>query len=170
MKLDLLYEFQPALRPYAEKPFPYGQREAERQVYTEAIEQIQLADKLGFKTVWCVEHHFREKRSACPTPEAVLGGLALTTKDIRLGFGVVLMPFGFTSPARVAEKGGGARLRCPEIDRVSGRPLSVFTSSMSKTRKTLETLAASDGVRLSSGKRTPTTWSSPSSCDSSRSQ
>lgn len=104
MKLDLLYEFQPALRPYAEKPFPYGQREAEQQVYKEAFEQIQLADKLGFKTVWCVEHHFREKRSACPTPEAVLGGLALTTKDIRLGFGVVLMPFGFTSPARVAEK------------------------------------------------------------------
>lgn len=104
MKLDLLYEFQPAIAPYAAKPHPYGQREAEQAVYDEAIEQIQFADKLGFATVWCVEHHFREKRSACPTPEAVLGGLALTTKNIRLGFGVVLMPFGFVHPARVAEK------------------------------------------------------------------
>lgn len=104
MKLDLLYEFQPAIAPYDAKPHPYGQREAEQSVYHEGIEQIQLADRLGFGTVWCVEHHFRERRSACPTPEAVLGGLALTTKQIRLGFGVVLMPFGFVHPARVAEK------------------------------------------------------------------
>lgn len=104
MKLDLLYEFQPAIAPYEAKPHPYGQRDGEVEAYHQAIEQIQLADKVGFQTVWCVEHHFRELRSACPTPEAVLGGLALTTKNIRLGFGVVLMPFGFVHPARVAEK------------------------------------------------------------------
>src|SRR3954468_3568522 len=103
MKLDLLYEFQPKIKPWA-KPHPYGQRDAEQRTYYEAIEEIQFADKLGFNTVWCVEHHFRDGRSACPTPEAVLGGLALTTDDIRLGFGVVLMPFGFIHPARVAEK------------------------------------------------------------------
>src|SRR3954452_19318824 len=103
MKLDLLYEFQPKIKPWA-KPHPYGQREAEQRTYDEAIEEIQFADKLGFNTVWCVEHHFRDGRSACPTPEAVLGGLALTTENIRLGFGVVLMPFGFVHPARVAEK------------------------------------------------------------------
>jgi alkanesulfonate monooxygenase SsuD/methylene tetrahydromethanopterin reductase-like flavin-dependent oxidoreductase (luciferase family) len=51
-----------------------------------------------------VEHHFRDGRSACSAPEAVLGGLALSTEQIRLGFGVTLMPFGFTHPARVAEK------------------------------------------------------------------
>jgi hypothetical protein len=83
MKLDLLYEFQPAIAPYAAKPHPYGQRDAEVQVYNEAFEQIQLADKLGFETIWCVEHHFREGRSASPTPEAILGGLALTTQNIR---------------------------------------------------------------------------------------
>src|SRR5690606_33827134 len=43
-------------------------------------------------------------RSACPSSEVVLGGLALSTKNIRLGFGVTLMPFGFIHPARVAEK------------------------------------------------------------------
>jgi alkanesulfonate monooxygenase SsuD/methylene tetrahydromethanopterin reductase-like flavin-dependent oxidoreductase (luciferase family) len=103
VKLDLLYEIQPKVGPY-DKPFPYGQREAEQVAYKEAIAEIQLGDRLGFETAWCVEHHFRLGRSACPTPEAVLGGLALTTENIRLGFGVVLMPFGFVNPARVAEK------------------------------------------------------------------
>ena len=103
MKLDLLYEFQPKPRPWSE-PHPYGQRHAEQRTYDEAIAEIQFADTLGFETAWCVEHHFRDGRSACPTSEAVLGGLALSTKNIRLGFGVVLMPFGFIHPARVAEK------------------------------------------------------------------
>ena len=103
MKLDLLYEFQPKPGPWKE-PHPYGQRHAEQQTYDEAIAQIQFADTLGFQTAWCVEHHFRQGRSACPSSEAVLGGLALSTENIRLGFGVVLMPFGFIHPARVAEK------------------------------------------------------------------
>src|SRR5207245_8367951 len=87
MKLDLLYEFQPKIRPWPE-PHPYGQRHAEQRTYDEAIAEIQFADTLGFNTVWCVEHHFRDGRWASPTPEAVLGGLALTTKNLRLGFGV----------------------------------------------------------------------------------
>ena len=103
MKLDLLYEFQPKVRPW-DLPHPYGQRKAEQETYAEGIEQIQLADQLGFNTVWVVEHHFRDGRSASPCSEAILGGLALSTRQIRLGFGVTLMPFGFIHPARVAEK------------------------------------------------------------------
>ena len=103
VKLDIFYEFQPKRKPWA-LPHPYGQRDAEQQTYREAIAQIQYADKLGFETVWIVEHHFREERSVAATPEAILGGLALSTERIRLGFGVVLMPFGFTHPVRVAEK------------------------------------------------------------------
>lgn len=103
MKLDLLYEIQPKIGPAFESS-PEALRQAERQAYREAIEQIQFADKLGFNTAWCVEHHFRVGQSACPTPEAVLGALAVTTENIRLGFGVVLMPFGFVNPVRVAEK------------------------------------------------------------------
>jgi len=103
VKLDLLYEFQPKVKPW-DLPHPYGQRKAELACYDEAIAEIQFADTQGFHTVWCVEHHFRDGRSACPTPEAVLGGLALTTQNLRLGFGVTLTPFGFTHPARIAEK------------------------------------------------------------------
>ncbi|MGH2725815.1 MAG: LLM class flavin-dependent oxidoreductase [Actinomycetota bacterium] len=102
MKLDLLYEID-VPKPWA-KPHPYGQREAEQKAYKEAIEQIRLGDEVGFQTVWCVEHHFREGRSHSPSSEVVLGALSQATQNIRLGFGVVLMPFGFIHPARVAEK------------------------------------------------------------------
>lgn len=103
MKLDLLYEID-APRPWTDGPHPYGQRRREQRAYREAIEQIKLADKLGFHTVWAVEHHFREGRSHCPAPEVLLGALSQVTEHIRLGFGVTLTPFGFTHPARIAEK------------------------------------------------------------------
>lgn len=103
MKLDLLYEVD-APRPWTDGPHPYGQRRREQRAYREAIEQIKLADKMGFHTIWAVEHHFREGRSHCPAPEVLLGALSQVTERIRLGFGVTLTPFGFTHPARIAEK------------------------------------------------------------------
>jgi alkanesulfonate monooxygenase SsuD/methylene tetrahydromethanopterin reductase-like flavin-dependent oxidoreductase (luciferase family) len=102
MQLDLLYEID-VPKPWP-GPHPYGQRTAEQRAYREAIEQIRLADRLGFRTTWHVEHHFREGRSHCPAPEVVIGALSQCTSNIRLGFGVTLMPHGFTSPIRVAEK------------------------------------------------------------------
>jgi alkanesulfonate monooxygenase SsuD/methylene tetrahydromethanopterin reductase-like flavin-dependent oxidoreductase (luciferase family) len=102
MKLDLLYEID-VPKPWA-KPHPYGQREAEQRAYREAVEQIKLGDKLGFHTTWHVEHHFREGRSHSPAPEVIIGALSQCTEQIRLGFGVTLMPHAFTPPMRVAEK------------------------------------------------------------------
>ena len=103
MKLDLLYEIQPKVKPW-DKPHPYGQREAEQAAWFEAVEEVKLADKMGFQTVWAVEHHFRDGRSACPSNEVFLAALTQVTEQIRLGFGVVLMPPGFQHPARVSEK------------------------------------------------------------------
>jgi alkanesulfonate monooxygenase SsuD/methylene tetrahydromethanopterin reductase-like flavin-dependent oxidoreductase (luciferase family) len=102
MDLSLLYEFD-VPQPW-EGAHPWGQRNAERRVYKENIEQIVHADSLGFDTVWCVEHHFRENRSHMPSNEVVLGALSQITKRIKLGFGVSLMPHEFIHPARVAEK------------------------------------------------------------------
>ena len=102
MKLDLLYEID-APKPW-DGPHPYGQRKAEQKAYRDAVEQIKLADSVGFNTIWAVEHHFREGRSHCPAPEVLLGALSQVTERIRLGFGVTLTPFGFTHPARIAEK------------------------------------------------------------------
>ena len=102
MELGMLYEFD-APQPWAGE-HPWGQRTIERQIYRENIEQIVLADKLGFEAVWLVEHHFRENRSHMPCSEAVLGALSQVTERIKLGFGVVLMPHEFIHPVRVAEK------------------------------------------------------------------
>ncbi len=102
MDLGLLYEFE-APQPW-EGAHPHGQRDAERRAYDMALKQIAHADKKGFHTVWCVEHHFREGRSHMPCSEAVLGALSQITQNIRLGFGVTLMPHEFIHPARVAEK------------------------------------------------------------------
>jgi alkanesulfonate monooxygenase SsuD/methylene tetrahydromethanopterin reductase-like flavin-dependent oxidoreductase (luciferase family) len=102
MELGLLYEIE-APKPWAGE-HPWGQRTAERTAYADSLEQIVLADQKGFETVWCVEHHFREGRSHMPCNEAVLGALSQITTNIRLGFGVTLMPHEFIHPARVAEK------------------------------------------------------------------
>ncbi|MGE3690330.1 MAG: LLM class flavin-dependent oxidoreductase [Novosphingobium sp.] len=102
MELGLLYEFE-APKPWAGK-HPWGQRTLERQVYKNCIEQIVLADQKGFDTAWLVEHHFREGRSHMPCNDVVLGALSQITEQIKLGFGVALMPHEFIHPARVAEK------------------------------------------------------------------
>lgn len=102
MDLDVLYEID-VPKPWTGS-HPHGQRAAEQRAYREAVEQIRLADRMGFRTVWAVEHHFREGRSHCPAPEVLLGHLAGLTERIRLGFGVTLTPFGFTPPQRIAEK------------------------------------------------------------------
>lgn len=102
MELGLLYEFE-APKPWAGE-HPWGQRMAERAAYKNCIEQVALADKKGFHTAWLVEHHFREGRSHMPCNDVVLGALSQITENIRLGFGVTLMPHEFIHPARVAEK------------------------------------------------------------------
>jgi alkanesulfonate monooxygenase SsuD/methylene tetrahydromethanopterin reductase-like flavin-dependent oxidoreductase (luciferase family) len=102
MKLDLLYEVD-VPKPW-DGEHPHGQRNSERRAYADAIEQIKFADRFGFNTVWMVEHHFREGRSHCPAPEVWIGALSQATQNLRLGFGVTLLPFAFTHPARVAEK------------------------------------------------------------------
>lgn len=104
MLLDLLYEIDAPYPWDAELEHPYDQRAAEQQAYRDTLEQIRLADRVGFDTVWLVEHHFRENRSHCPASEVVLGALSQITERIGLGFGVTLAPHTFIHPARLAEK------------------------------------------------------------------
>jgi hypothetical protein len=60
--------------------------------FEETIEQCVLADRMGFDTVWFVEHHFLTSFSMSPCPEVIFGALSKMTKRIRLGFGVVILP------------------------------------------------------------------------------
>ena len=89
MEFSLAYEMQrPELDDHA--------------VIEETIEQCLLAEEMGFDAVWFVEHHFLTTFSMSPCPEIILSALAGQTKRIRLGFGVVILPY--HHPVRVAER------------------------------------------------------------------
>jgi len=98
MRLSLAYEMQ---RPVVD----------DHAVIEETIEQCVLADRMGFDTVWFVEHHFLTSFSMSPCPEVLFGALSRLTKRIRLGFGVVILPY--HHPVRVAE-------RVAMVDHMSG--------------------------------------------------
>ena len=95
MRIDLLYELQ--------NPGPQHAR-SEYDVYWQAVEQIELADKMGFGAVWAVEHHFLTEFAHSTAPEVFLSAVAQRTQRIRIGHGVVLLPYPFNHPIRVAER------------------------------------------------------------------
>jgi alkanesulfonate monooxygenase SsuD/methylene tetrahydromethanopterin reductase-like flavin-dependent oxidoreductase (luciferase family) len=84
-------------------PRPWD-REAEHTVYQNALEQVRLADQLGFHSVWAVEHHFLEEYSHCSAPEVFLTACAAQTQRIRVGHGIVICVPEFNHPTRIAER------------------------------------------------------------------
>jgi alkanesulfonate monooxygenase SsuD/methylene tetrahydromethanopterin reductase-like flavin-dependent oxidoreductase (luciferase family) len=80
--------------------------DAERRIFHEMLEQVELADRLGFDYVFEVEHHFLEEYSHSSAPELMMAALSQRTRDIRLGHGIVLTPPRYNHPARVAERIG----------------------------------------------------------------
>jgi alkanesulfonate monooxygenase SsuD/methylene tetrahydromethanopterin reductase-like flavin-dependent oxidoreductase (luciferase family) len=78
--------------------------DAERRIFHEMLEQVELADRLGFDYVFEVEHHFLEEYSHSSAPELMMAALSQRTRNIRLGHGIVLTPPRYNHPARVAER------------------------------------------------------------------
>ena len=95
MKFGIFYEHQ------LPRPWDEG---AELRLYQEALDQVELADRLGIDFAWEVEHHFLEEYSHSPAPEVFLGACSQRTKRIRLGHGIVLMPPKYNHPAKVAAR------------------------------------------------------------------
>jgi alkanesulfonate monooxygenase SsuD/methylene tetrahydromethanopterin reductase-like flavin-dependent oxidoreductase (luciferase family) len=95
MKFGIIYELQ------MQKPWDENQ---EHKTYHDALEQIELADKMGFDYAWEVEHHFLVEYSHSSAPEVFLAAASQRTKKIRLGHGVALLPYPFNHPIRVAER------------------------------------------------------------------
>jgi alkanesulfonate monooxygenase SsuD/methylene tetrahydromethanopterin reductase-like flavin-dependent oxidoreductase (luciferase family) len=73
-------------------------------VLANAIEQCELADRIGIHTSWVVEHHFLEEYSHSSAPEVFLAAVSQRTTRLRLGHGIVQTPPGYNHPARVAER------------------------------------------------------------------
>ena len=95
MKFGIFYEHQ------LPRPWEDG---AELKLFQDALDQVELADRLGIDYAWEVEHHFLEEYSHSSAPEVFLAAASQRTRRIRLGHGIVLMPPGYNQPARVAER------------------------------------------------------------------
>lgn len=95
MKFGIFYEHQ------LPRPWNDGR---ELQLFQDALEQVELADRLGIDFAWEVEHHFLEEYSHSSAPEVFLAAASQRSKRIRLGHGIVLCPPGYNHPARVAER------------------------------------------------------------------
>jgi alkanesulfonate monooxygenase SsuD/methylene tetrahydromethanopterin reductase-like flavin-dependent oxidoreductase (luciferase family) len=92
----------------------------EERLLADALDQIELADRLGFDSVWEVEHHFLEEYSHSSAPEVFLAAASQRTERIRLGHGIIQVPPAVNHPARVAE-------RVATLDLVSGGRVELGT-------------------------------------------
>lgn len=95
MEFGIFYEHQ-LPRPWED--------DSEHRLYRDALDQIELADRLGYDYVWEVEHHFLEEYSHSAAPEVFLAAAAERTEQIKIGHGIKLMPPEYNHPARVAEQ------------------------------------------------------------------
>ncbi len=93
MKFGIFYEHQ--------LPKPW-KADSEHRLLHNSLEQIELADRLGYDYAWEVEHHFLEEYSHSSAPEVFLAAASQRTKNIRLGHGIVQLTT--NHPARVAER------------------------------------------------------------------
>lgn len=74
---------------------------SDEQMYAGEIRLAELADRLGFDSLWAVEHHF-DDYAMCPDNVVLLAHLAARTQHLKLGTGAVILPW--NDPLRVAEK------------------------------------------------------------------
>jgi alkanesulfonate monooxygenase SsuD/methylene tetrahydromethanopterin reductase-like flavin-dependent oxidoreductase (luciferase family) len=94
MRFGVFYEHQ--------LPKPWNEGD-EARLFHDALEQVVLADRLGYDYAWEVEHHFLEEYSHSSAPEVFLAAAAALTKTIRLGHGIRQVIPNYNHPARVAE-------------------------------------------------------------------
>ena len=94
MRFGIFYEHQ------LPKPWNPGD---EARLFHDALDQVVLADRLGYDYAWEVEHHFLEEYSHSSAPEVFLAACAALTKTIRVGHGIRQVIPNYNHPARTAE-------------------------------------------------------------------
>jgi alkanesulfonate monooxygenase SsuD/methylene tetrahydromethanopterin reductase-like flavin-dependent oxidoreductase (luciferase family) len=93
MRFGIFYEHQ--------LPRPW-KSDGEYRLVKQSLDQIELADQLGYHYAWEVEHHFLEEYSHSSAPEVFLAAASQRTSQIRLGHGIIQLTT--NHPARVAER------------------------------------------------------------------
>ena len=117
MRFGIFYEHQ--------LPRPWSEGD-ELQLFQDALEQCELADRLGIEYAWEVEHHFLEEYSHSSAPEVFLAAVSQRTKDLRLGHGIIQTAPLYNHPARTAE-------RVATLDLVSGGRVEFGSGESSST-------------------------------------
>ena len=74
---------------------------SDAEVYRNELRLAEMAEPLGFDSVWSVEHHF-DDYTMCPDVLQFLSYMAGKTKHVKLGSMVVVLPW--HDPIRVAEQ------------------------------------------------------------------
>ena len=74
---------------------------SDRILYEEVIEDVQLADRLGYESVWMLEHHFSDYYPT-PSPLLFMAHVAALCPNIGLGTSVLVLPW--YHPVRIAEE------------------------------------------------------------------
>ena len=96
----------------------YPTVEREHQLLLDSVEQAVFSETMGFDRIWAPEHHSLKWYAHMSAPEIFLTWVAARTTRIRIGHGVVLMPFNYNHPVRVAE-------RAAMLDALSGGRLDL---------------------------------------------
>ena len=78
-----------------------GRERPDREVYESDLKLADLAEPLGFDSIWTVEHHFTDY-TICPDALQFLTYMAGRTERLQLGTMVVVLPW--HDPMRVAEQ------------------------------------------------------------------
>ena len=94
MKFSLIYEAQTT----------DSSRAGDRQIFDECVEQVMLAEQMGFDNVWAVEHTALSNYAHMSAPETFLAFIAGKTTRIGIGHGVVCLPPAMNHPIKVAER------------------------------------------------------------------
>ena len=78
-----------------------GRALSDHQIYLNELALADLAEPLGFESIWGVEHHFTDY-TMCPDVLQFLSYMAGRTQHVQLGSMVVVLPW--HDPMRVAEQ------------------------------------------------------------------
>jgi alkanesulfonate monooxygenase SsuD/methylene tetrahydromethanopterin reductase-like flavin-dependent oxidoreductase (luciferase family) len=69
-------------------------------LYTQALDQIVEAERLGFDSIWMTEHHFCDD-GYTPAPLVMAAAIGARTRRMRIGTNLMILPL--HNPVRIAE-------------------------------------------------------------------
>src|SRR5512135_2537135 len=132
MQFDLFHEISLPPQPVR----------SETQAYSDTLAEIELADRLGYRCAWLVEHHFMRGYSHASKPELLLAALSQRTRRIRLGHAVIPLPL--HHPVHIAERIAtldilsGGRIEIGIGRGFSPQEYSVFGAAMGQSRELVD--------------------------------